>query len=71
MITEITSNGFADAVLEALEGYTAKSNIGELYDEDDELASAMNRIPGFEYPDYSHFTVEGMKSKIKKMAELH
>lgn len=53
-------------VIEAIAGFMSEENIGKLYDESDELACALNRLPNFEYPDYSHHTVDSLRKLMER-----
>lgn len=48
-------------VLNELEGHPNRMTVEELYDSDEALASALNRVPGFEYPDVAHLDVKGLR----------
>lgn len=48
-------------VLSELEGHPNTARFEELYDSDDALASALNRLPDFEYPDVSYMNVRELR----------
>jgi hypothetical protein len=48
-----------------VDDYLPFLTVAEIYDEDPEFASALNAMfPGFEYPDFSHLTVEQVMKKF-------
>jgi hypothetical protein len=51
-----------------LKGYgNGSSKLAEFYDDDDMLSSVMNTLfPGFEYPDFSHLTLDEIRSRYFK-----
>lgn len=53
-------------LLEALSGEVGASRIADIYDDEDGVvSSALNQyIIGFEYPDFSHYTVDELRKKI-------
>lgn len=60
-------------VTAALEGFNRTDNIGALYDHQDQLAAALNRLPGFEYREYADHSVDSLRklmaSRIEAQAE--
>lgn len=55
------------AELAVLEGYPGHETVAELYDRDDAFSGALVRlIPNFEYPDYSHLTVDKVRILLAK-----
>lgn len=54
-----------DSDLALLKSYRYEDTVDDLYDYDDEFASALNRlVVDFEYPDYSHMTVGEVLKKL-------
>lgn len=58
--TKSLSASLAD-VLSELEGHSNTARVEELYDTDDALASALNRVPDFEFPDVSYMNVRELR----------
>lgn len=52
---------------QTLDFYSPDPKVSELYDEDDDFASALNDLigPDFEYPDWSHKTVGEVLESFK------
>lgn len=48
-------------VLEELNGHPNRMTFEELYDRDEALAGALNRLPDFEYPDVAHMDVKQLR----------
>jgi hypothetical protein len=61
-----TTTSPEETVIEVLGSFRNKENIGKLYDDQEQLASALNCLPHFEYPDYSHHTVESLRKEMER-----
>lgn len=55
-------------VLTGLEDYTDSTKMADLYDVDEEFATLMNKIPGFEYPDLSYMSIKELRAFVTKRA---
>ncbi|MBI6727466.1 hypothetical protein YA0089_28005 [Pseudomonas viridiflava] len=55
-------------VLTGLEEYKESTKMADLYDVDEEFATLMNKIPGFEYPDLSYMTIKELRAYVKTRA---
>ncbi|MDU8351021.1 hypothetical protein RYA05_03825 [Pseudomonas syringae pv. actinidiae] len=55
-------------VLTGMEQYKESTKMVDLYDVDEEFATLMNKIPGFEYPDLSYMTIKELRSYVKTRA---
>lgn len=57
-----------DEALSVIEQFEPKAKIAELYDDNEDLADALNLvINDFEYPDHSHKTVAALVEEIKDL----
>jgi hypothetical protein len=65
-----TTTSPEEDVIEALGGFMREESVGKLYDDNDELASALNRLPEFEYPDYSWHTVESLRKEMERRIKV-
>lgn len=60
-----TKSRNTDRALSVLDQYLPSERLAEIYDEDEDLVSALiDAIPGFEYPNYSWMTVAQVKTHL-------
>lgn len=58
-----------DQVLTALKRYQSTEKLADIYDDDDDLRSALiEAIPNFEYPNYSWMTVAQVEARLAASA---
>ncbi|EMG2115290.1 hypothetical protein IPC1147_33130 [Pseudomonas aeruginosa] len=58
-----------EAVLSALSGYQPSVKLADIYDEDEDLRSALiEGVPGFEYPNYSWMTISQLQMHLAAAA---